>query len=124
MTPEAVRFLDKARRLLSNASALLDAGFVEAAGREAYLSAYHAAQALITHNNGKPAKTHDGVKSEFSRLTKQDPRVPNELRAFLFNASRLKEIADFELGPVELLIERVAQAIETAKYFISCIGDL
>ena len=122
MTPEASRFLDKAWRLATGASALLEAGSIEAAGRDAYLSGYHAAQCLITIANGKPAKTHDGVKSEFSRLTKDDPRISHELRAFLFSSSRLKEIADYELGPVDLPRERVAQAIETARKFVERIS--
>lgn len=124
MTPESAKFLDKARRLAANAGALLNAGFTEAAGRDAYLSGYHAAQSFITAANGKPAKTHDGVKSEFSRLTKDDSRVSHELRAFLFSAARLKEIADYELGQVDLPKERVAEAIETAKAFIECIAKL
>ena len=122
MTPEAAKFLDKARRLAKGAAAMLDAGFTEAAGRDAYLSGYHAAQSFITSANGRPAKTHDGVKSEFSRLKKDDPRIAHELRAFLFSASRLKEIADYELGPVELPKERVAQAIETANRLVECVS--
>jgi uncharacterized protein (UPF0332 family) len=126
MTPEAARFLDKARRLLIGATAMLNAGSIEAAGRNAYLSVsiYHAAQSFITTTNGKPAKTHDGVKSEFSRLTKDDPRVAREPRAFLFSAARLKEIADYERGTAELPKERVAEAIETAKRFIDCVARL
>ena len=110
--------------MLIGATAMLNAGFTEAAGRDAYLSGYHAAQSFITRTNGKPAKTHDGVKSEFSRLTKDDPRVAHELRAFLFSASRLKEIADYELGSVDLPRERVADAIDTAKRLIDCIEKL
>ena len=49
-----------------------------------------------------------GVKSEFSRLTKDDPRISRELRAFLFRAARLKEIADYELGPGDRPKDRVA----------------
>jgi uncharacterized protein (UPF0332 family) len=121
MTPESARFLDKARRLLIGAAAMLHSGFIEAAGRDTYLAGYHAAQSFITETNGKPAKTHTGVKSEFSRLTKDDPRITHDLRAFLFSSARLKEIADYELGPVELPRERVAEAIETAKRFIDCV---
>jgi uncharacterized protein (UPF0332 family) len=124
VTPEAARFLDKANRLLVGSAALLNAGFTEAAGRDAYLSSYHAAQSYIVALNGKPAKTHDGVKSEFSRLTKSDARISHELRAFLFTAARLKEIADYELGPVELPKERVENAIETARQFLDGVVKL
>jgi uncharacterized protein (UPF0332 family) len=124
VTPEAARFLDKARRLLVGAAAMLNAGFIEAAGRDAYLSGYHTAQSYIVAVNGKPAKTHDGVKSEFSRLTKDDPRISHELRAFLFRAARLKEIADYELGPGDLPKERVAAALGTAQQFLDCVLKL
>jgi uncharacterized protein (UPF0332 family) len=124
VTPEASKFLDKATRLLVGAGAMLNAGFVEAAGRDAYLSGYHAAQSYIVVVNGKLAKTHDGVKSEFSRLTKDDPLIQHELRAFLFNAARLKEIADYELGPIDLPKERVANAIGTAQRFLDLVLKL
>jgi uncharacterized protein (UPF0332 family) len=124
VTPEAVKFLDKAKRLLVGATAMLNAGFVEAAGRDAYLAGYHGAQSYIVVVNGKSAKTHDGVKSEFSRPTKDDPRVRHDLRAFLFNAARLKEIADYELGPIDLPKERVAIAIGTAQRFLDLVLTL
>lgn len=47
MTPEAERFLEKARKLLRNAQAALEAELNEDAGRFAYLAAFHASQAFI-----------------------------------------------------------------------------
>lgn len=47
MTPETADYLDKARRVLNEAKAVLAIDLTEAAGRAAYLAGFHAAQALI-----------------------------------------------------------------------------
>jgi len=74
-------------------------GLNEAAGRTAYLAALHAAQALIFEHTSKVVSSHKGVQSEFWRLTKDEPRVGDELRAFLPRAYSFKRIADYETGP-------------------------
>ena len=61
MTPEAKEHFDKARQCLIRARIILSAGVGEDAGRNAYLAAFHAAQALIAERTGKDAKTHKGV---------------------------------------------------------------
>ncbi|HEX3522373.1 MAG TPA: hypothetical protein VHT52_09830 [Stellaceae bacterium] len=45
----------------------------EDAGRNAYLAAFHAAQALIAERTGKEAKTHKGVHAQFARHKKRAP---------------------------------------------------
>jgi uncharacterized protein (UPF0332 family) len=45
------------------------------AAREAYLAVFHAAEAYIFEQTGKAAKTHRGVRSEFARLAKAEPRI-------------------------------------------------
>jgi uncharacterized protein (UPF0332 family) len=57
--------LDKARQSLNEAQAVVVIGFHAAAGRAAYLAAFHAAQAIILLRTNKVAKTHAGVRSEF-----------------------------------------------------------
>ena len=64
MTPEAMAYLEKARKCLSNAHASLGIGLSNDAGRSAYLAAFHTSQALIFERTGKAAKTHQGVQSE------------------------------------------------------------
>jgi uncharacterized protein (UPF0332 family) len=73
--------------------------YYEAAGRTAYLAGFHAAQALISERTGRAVKTHRGVNRELHRLTRNDPRLDNELRAFLGRTYNLKAIADYETGP-------------------------
>jgi hypothetical protein len=52
VTPEAKEHFDKARQCLTRARTILAAGIGEDAGRNAYLAAFHAAQALIAERPG------------------------------------------------------------------------
>jgi uncharacterized protein (UPF0332 family) len=72
--------------------------YYDAAGRSAYLAGFHAAQALISERTSRSVKTHRGVNAELHRLTKDDPRLDIELRAFLGRAYNLKAVADYETG--------------------------
>jgi uncharacterized protein (UPF0332 family) len=123
VSPEARAYLDKARRALQEAGAVLDIDLTEAAGRAAYLAAFHAAQALIFQRAGTIAKTHSGVRSEFARLTRGDPAFDRDLSAFLARAYALKEVADYETGENAVVPrERAETAIETAARFLDCIS--
>lgn len=125
MTPEADRFLEKARQCLANARANLGIGLSNDAGRNAYFAAFHAAQALIFERAGKIAKTHQGVQGEFYRLAKDEPSIDKNFPVFLSQAYNLKAVADYETGPDSIVPpERAAVAIETAGCFIECIAGL
>ena len=82
MKPETVAFLGKAREALAKADGMFDR-WPDEAGREAYLAGLHAAQALIVECTGMVIRSHKGVQRELGRLTKDDPRLDRELRAFL-----------------------------------------
>ena len=99
MTPEAADHLAKARHCLTHARIILTAQVGEDAARNAYLAAFHAAQALIAEQTGKDAKTHKGVHAQFARLTRDEPRVDAQLRRFLPQAYDMKSAADYGLGP-------------------------
>jgi len=118
-------YLDKSRELLDEANAILRIDLYEAAGRTAYLAGFHAAQALIFETSGRVYKSHSGVHGEFSRLVKDDPRVDDDLRAFLGRAYSLKAIADYETGPgSHVSAESARDAIATARRFIDRIAGL
>ena len=120
MTPEAAGFLDKANRLLGEAEIMLGVGLDEAAGRTACLAGFHVAQAFLFERTAKVFKTHNGVQTEFLRLTKDDPRVDPEIRAFLRQAYNLKAIADYETGAgSEISAERAANAVADSKRFVA-----
>jgi len=95
------------------------------AAREAYLSAYHAAEALILERTGKVAKTHRGVRAEFVRLTRNDQRVDRTLFEFLAQAYELKAIADYGTGSEAIITGDTAKsAIATAKRFLTFVTEL
>ena len=125
MTPEADRFLRKARRHLARANIMLGVNLHEDAGRAAYLASFHAAQAFIFEGIGKVFKTHKGVQSEFLRLTRDDSRFGSEFRVFLSQAYNLKSIADYEEGEDSpFFAERSAAATETSARFVDFIAGL
>ena len=125
MKAQTSAYLDKSRELLDEANAILRIDLYEAAGRTAYLAGFHAAQALIFETSGRVYKSHSGVHGEFSRLVKDDPRVDDDLRAFLGRAYSLKAIADYETGPgSHVSAESARDAIATARRFIDRIAGL
>jgi uncharacterized protein (UPF0332 family) len=118
-------YLDKAREVLGQAEAMFGIGLNEPAGRTAYLAGFHGAQALIFERTGRVFKSHSGVHGEFSRLVKDDPRVDDQLRAFLGRTYSLKAIADYETGPgSHVSAESARDAIEAARRFIDRIAEL
>lgn len=125
MKPQSTAFLEKASGLLDDAETMLRVDLTDAAGRTAYLAGFHAAQALLFEVHGRAFKTHSGVRSEFARLVKDDPRVDSELRAFLGLAYQLKAVADYEAGPGSRISADAARAaLETARQFVACVASL
>jgi len=125
LTPQAADFLAKARKLLGEADIMLGAALHEAAGRAAYLACFHAAQAIIFEREKRVLKTHNGVQSEFLRLTKDDTRVDLVLRPLLSRTYDLKAIADYETGPdSEISAAQATEAVEGAKCFVAHFAGL
>jgi len=118
VTPEADRYLDKARQSLAHARAILAIELGEDAGRAA-------AQAFIFERTNSVAKTHRGVHGQFLKLVRDEPRIDVELRRFLSEGYKLKAIADYETGPDAVVpLEQAATAVETAGRFIQTIAEL
>lgn len=125
MKPETTDYLAKARRTLSEARAIAAIGLVEAAGRAAYLTAFHAAQALIFERTGKVAKTHNGVRSEFARILKDCPDMDHGFPAFLAQAYNLKSIADYGVDrEVTVTLDEATEAIDMAERFVEGVSIL
>lgn len=123
MTPEASLYLDKARQCLEFARIDLEVGLNNDAGRNAYLAAFHAAQALIFERTGKNAKTHNGVRSLFNSLAREEPGIEDRHRQFLSQAYDLKSLADYETGPEAVVpIEKATAAADDAERFVECVG--
>ena len=125
MTPEAADHLAKARQCLTRARTILAAQVGEDAARNAYIAAFHAAQALIAEQTGKDAKTHKGVHAQFARLTRDEPRVDAQLRRFLPQAYDMKSAADYGLGPdTGIPLDRASAAIDAAERFVDRIEEI
>ena len=124
MTPEIGEHLDKARECLARAKIILGAGVGEDAGRDAYMAAFHAAQALILARFGRVVKTHRGVHRLFSQLAKNETRL-REFSRFLSQAYNLKDIADYELGPEAAVpLDRASAAIDRAERFVDRAAEI
>jgi uncharacterized protein (UPF0332 family) len=82
-------------------------------------------QALIFENTDEVTSSHKRVQSQFWMLTKNDPRVDDELRAFLSRAYNFKRIADYDTGPgAHISPETASAALATARRFVDCVAAL
>ena len=112
--------MDIARNMLVRGLRMLEADLIEDTGRAAYLTAFHAAQALIHERENRTLKTHRGVQSEFSKLIRDDDTsIPADLRGFVSRAYAFKTIADYDpLASVPPTEEDARVALETAGQFL------
>ena len=126
MKPETADCLAKARECLDGAKQIAGLPLPQVAAREAYLAAFHAAEAYIFEQTGRTVKTHRGLRSTFSRLARSEPRIAPEYLTFLARAYELKSIADYSIGPAARPItdDDAARAIETAERLIDTISQL
>src|SRR4051812_2180547 len=116
MKPETADCIAKARECLDGAKKIAGLPLPQVAPREAYLAAFPAAEAYIFEQPGRTAKTHRGMRSTFSRLARNEPRIAPEYLPFLARAYELKSIADYSVGPTvrPITANDAARAIETA----------
>ena len=123
MKAETADYLAKARATLGDAEKIATLPLPHIAAREAYLAAFHAAEAYIFEQTGKAAKTHRGVRSEFARLAKAEPRIGRDLVTFLGSAYQFKARADYAVGSTATPITsaEATAAITTTARFIDTI---
>ena len=125
MKPEAAQFPDKARQALREACAVAGIELAEAAGRAAYVAAFHAVQSLIFERTGKVPKAHRGVHALFSRLVKDMLELGSDLSRFLSQAYDLKAVADYEIGPAATVpLAEAISATAAAETFVDRIVEL
>lgn len=124
MKPETEAYIAHARVCVGRSRLMLTVSLDQDAARAAYLVCFHAAQAFIFEKTGKVAKTHNGVRSEFLRLTKDEPFDPI-LRSFLSQAYGYKSQADyFSEDGVVATAETAAAAVDTAERFLAQVSEL
>ncbi|WP_158258314.1 HEPN domain-containing protein [Rhodopila globiformis] len=68
-------YLARAEECLDAARRIIDIQLPAVAAKEAYLAAYHAAQAFVFDASGKVAKTHSGMRTLFARAAMDDPAL-------------------------------------------------
>lgn len=119
-------YLRKARESLAAAQSIAAIALHSIAAREAYLAAFHAAEAFIFKSLGRTVKTHRGLRVIFARLAKDEPRIDPSYVRFIANAYEFKSIADYGVDEAtpEITAEDARYAIETAASFITVITDL
>lgn len=111
--------LEKSRKSLEAASALLEDGFLESAVSRAYYAAFYLAQAALATIDISRSK-HSGVIAAFGEnLTKNGP-LPEKLHKTLLSLYDLRITSDYsvEVSPSP---EEASQAIESAKDFARAI---
>jgi len=125
LNPQSAQFLNKAHRLIVSGDVMVAAELWDAAGRNAYLAAFHAAQAFIFEKTQKVLKTHNGVRGEFSRLTRDLPERSDLLRNFLAQSYGLKTAADYDTEiEAEISPERATRSLVEAKLFLTEVERL
>jgi uncharacterized protein (UPF0332 family) len=124
MKPETADYLSKTRSTLVDATKIVNFPLPHIAAREAYLAVFHAAEAYIFEHTGKAAKTHRGLRGEFSRLARNDETVGRDLITFLGTAYQFETVADYSIGSAVTPISTAAAtaAINTAERFIDAIS--
>ncbi|HEY3638771.1 MAG TPA: HEPN domain-containing protein [Rhizomicrobium sp.] len=124
MKPETVLYLEKARQCLADAERL-QAIVPRVAGREAYLAAFHAAEAFIYERSGRSAKTPSGLRARFALFAKEEPRIESELSEFVGRAYELKSLADYGMAREATISSDIAlAAFATAARFVDRITAL
>ena len=86
MKPETANCLERAREALADAKMIAAASIHRVAAREAYVAAFHAAEAYIFERRERVVKTHRGLRTLFSEIAKSDPGVPADFPQFLAEA--------------------------------------
>jgi uncharacterized protein (UPF0332 family) len=70
-------------------------------------------------------KSHSGLRSTFAQLAKDEPRLDRTLTRFLARAYKVKEIADYGIGPQAIVTAAEAQqTIDAAARFIDRIAEI
>ena len=126
MKAETADYLNKARTTLADATKISTLPLPLVAAREAYLAVFHAAEAYIFECTDKVAKSHRGVRIEFNRLARSEPRIGHDLVTFLTTAYQFKQRADYGIDPsaAPLSPTEATAAINTAERFIDTISQI
>lgn len=118
-------YLHKARRALSGALLLLQAGDTEGACNRAYYAMFDAAHAALISVGAElpdtPIKTHNGLIGAFGQHLVRDEHLPAEFGESFNKVQRLRQLADYTGDAVG--IADAAWALEQAEAFVRAIAE-
>jgi uncharacterized protein (UPF0332 family) len=117
VTPETAVFLAQADWALDEAVRIAAVGIARVAAREAYMAAFHAAQAAIFERAGRVVKTHRGVHGTFAQIAKDDPGLGPELGHFLAASYKYKYVADYRADS-DIVATESEEAIAGARQLL------
>ena len=123
MTEDQRELLESARKSLSAARLLLDAGHFGYAASRAYYTMFYVAEAFL-EGEGMSFSKHSAVIAAFGQHFARTGRVPREFHRFLSDAQELRFDGDY--GPVNAVspddakqtLDRAGQFLELAERII------
>jgi uncharacterized protein (UPF0332 family) len=92
----------------------------DVAAREAYMAAFHAAQALLFERHGRVPRKHAGVHGAFAKLCTEEPGLDRAFGRFLADAYNLKQTADYAADRT-IDADRARQAIDKAGILVAAV---
>ncbi|WP_374631245.1 HEPN domain-containing protein [Ferrovibrio sp.] len=122
MNPGALKHLRYAKTIHAEIEKLRGIGLHGLAGREAYLVAFHAAQAYVIAKTGNAPKTHAGLHAEFTRLTALSGDLSPEFAGHLSRSYILKAAHDYMRGET-LTPEQIAERCDLSGAFMLQVAE-
>ena len=122
MKPQTADFLEAAQEALAQSKQIDALPIPAQAARLAYYAQFHAAQAFIFEREGKIAKTHKGVQTQFHKLAQNDAAIGKQLAVSLSANYFYKETADYHTGAgSKITPQHSARAIQDAEHFLAAV---
>ncbi len=120
MSVEAKRHLEKAERLLRQATALDPEDAPEALVHLSYYAMFHAATAVLIAHRDEAAKTHVGLIGSFGRLVKDRGETARRHGRALNQAEDLRLQADYGVAHADLAEAAEDLARDAAAFVDFC----
>ncbi len=117
MKPENRRLMEKSRRSVGAAQALLDRGDADFAASRAYYAMFYAAEAMLMEE-GLSSTKHSGVHALFGEHFAKTGRVDPKLHRLLLAAFGNRVESDYGFEST-IKPERAAELIAGAREFLS-----
>lgn len=125
MKPETAALLARASADLEAARRIVAIRIPGVAAREAYMAAFHAAQAVLFERVGQVPKTHSGLHGAFGRVARAESGLGRDLGRIFAEAYEFKDIADYRIERTisnEAALEAIARSetmVERVTRFLS-----